>query len=53
MKTPGDSLEGHPFRSVFQGKQRTIELQLQVWCVCGVEGRYVCLEWVCGVKERV
>jgi hypothetical protein len=51
MKTPGDELEGHPYRSVFDGKQRTIELQLQVidWsrfeCVgsaCGVLSNYCC-----------
>jgi hypothetical protein len=31
MKTSGDSLDGHPYRSVFDGKQRTIELQIQVY----------------------
>ena len=29
MRVPGEPLGAHPFRAVFEGKQRTIELQIQ------------------------
>ena len=30
MRVPGEPLDAHPFRAAFEGKQRTIELQV-VW----------------------
>jgi hypothetical protein len=29
IRVPGESLEKHQFRDIFEGKQRTIELQVQ------------------------